>query len=350
MIQTFSFHLPSNSGLVASVITPTIQKEVTYAVLAAITLASGQAPSNMTVVPTFSTSSSDGSITITFLIDSTLSKIVNTTIFISADTYAADPIGSTALAVKSASGGNRVQGAAVSLTTAARQASVSVCALVDTNTTTSTKNTLVSRIANVIHINASSIEATGVCALVENAIVSDSFGTIVGLGIGGNVPTTAGRSTGTSLSELLENGGIATFVAALVAALMTAFFIFYYLFVRRRFNESANTTSSSTTTTTNLISGRGGDKSMTRYQQNPLRVGVKTAKNPLTQQNPLLRVKKNSSLLRGEQPKPPPIGRSAPKHSFASSSSYDDIGKPKSSSGGVSVSLALATTENPMRQ
>jgi len=346
MIQTFSFHLPSNSGLVASVITPAIQKEVTDAVLAAITLASGQAPSNMTVIPTFSTSSSDGSITITFLIDSTLSKIMNTTIFISADTYAADPTGSTALAVKSASGGNGVRGAAVSLTTAARQASKSVCALVDTSTAISTTNTLVSRISNVIQINASSIEATGVCALVENAIVSDSFGTIVGVG---NIPTEAGRSAGTSLSELLENGGIATFVAALVAALITAFFIFYCSFVRRRSQKAAHTTTTTTIiTTTDLISGRGGgDITVNHYQQNPLRVGGdKTQKNSLTQQ------KKNPLLLRGKKKGEQQLGLSSPKHSFASSSSSydDDIGKPKSSSGGVSVSLALATTENPMRQ
>ena len=293
MIQTYSFHLPSNSGLVASVITPVIHKEVTDAVFTAITLASGQAPSNITVVPTFSTSSSDGSITISFLIDATLSKIVNTTIFISADTYAADPVGSTAIAVKSASGGNVVRGAAISLTTAARQAAKSICTLVDTSTTTSTTNTLVSRIANVIQINASSIEAISSCALVENAIVSDSFGTTIGVGASKN------SRGGTSLNEFLDNDGIYTFIAALIAASMTLLLLFYCSYARR-------------------------SKSSTII---------------MTTQQQLLSLKSS------------PIVRSSPKRSFASSSSssYDQhhVGKQKSSSNAKDGDIAMI--ENPLR-
>ena len=215
--QTLSFHLPPSSGLVASVITPAIQKEVISAAVAAITLASGQAPSNMTVIPTFSTSSVDGSITISFLIDATLSKIVNTKTFISAAAYAADPIGSTAIAVKSATGGIIVQSAAISLTTAARQSATSVCALIDNTPTT---NTLVSRIANIIQINASSITGTGVCAKVDDAIISKVFGVVTSGDEVISGSTTA--ATGLSLTELLQSGGIAGFTSAVIS-----FFILY---------------------------------------------------------------------------------------------------------------------------
>jgi len=255
MIQTVSFHLPSNSGLVASVITPAIQKEVLAAALSAITLASGQAPSNMTIIPTFSTSSSDGSITISFLIDATLSKIVNTTTFISADTYAANPIGSTVIAVKSATGGIGVKSAAISLTTAARQASVSVCALFNATATSSTTNTLISRIANVIQINASSIEAAGVCAKVEDAIISNVFG-VVTRGDGINSDSS---STGLSLTELFQSGGIAGLIAALIA-----FFILYTI-AQRISNNNTNKKENITSTTS-----RGSKiKSMISLTQQP---------------------------------------------------------------------------------
>jgi hypothetical protein len=307
MIQTFLFHLPSNSGLVASVITPAIQKEVADAVILAITLASGQAPSNMTIIPTFSTSSSDGSITISFFIDATLSKIVNTTTFISADTYAADPIGSTAIAVKSATGGIGVQSAAISLTTAARQASVSVCALFNATATSSTTNTLVSRIANVIRINASSIEATGVCTKVDDAIISNVFG-IVTTGDGINSDSS---STNLSLTELFQSGGIAGLIAALIAS-----FILYTI-ARRISNNNKKkkediSTSPSTTSRSTII------KSMT---------------SP-------------SKQFQQQQPKAPK--NHPPKHAFTSfqHTHTENLGSVNSSDNSLRL---VATTINPLR-
>jgi len=308
MIQTVSFHLPSNSGLVASVITPAIQKEVLAAAVAAITLASGQAPSNMTIIPTFSISSSDGSITISFLIDATLSKIVNTTTFISADTYAANPIGSTVIAVKSATGGIGVKSAAISLTTAARQASVSVCALFNATATSSTTNTLVSRIANVIKINASSIEAVGVCAKVGDAIISNVFG-IVTTGDGINSDSS---STGLSLTELFQSGGIAGLIAALIA-----FFILYIIARRISNNNKKKKENISNTSTT---SRSGKIKSMTSSP--------------------------SSKQLQQRQPKPPKSN--PPKHAFTSfqHTHTENPGSVNSSDN----SLRLATTINPLRE
>ena len=296
MSQTLSFHLPSNSGS-ASVITPAIQKEVVAAAVAAITLASGQAPSNMTVVPTFSTSSSDGSITISFLIDSTLSKIVNTTMFISAAAYAADPIGSTAIAVKSATGGSGVQSASISLTTAARQAATSVCALANATTT------LVSRIATVIQINASSIIATGVCAKVEDAIISNVFGVVTTGADSAGSATAAAVAAGLSLSEILQSGGVAGVCAALIVL-----FIIYTMARRNVKNSDKNN---------NVITSRVAKiKSLT---SSPL---------PLTQ-----------------QPRPPKSD--PPKHAFTSFQQAHSENNP----GSVNNSdKSLATIVNPLRQ
>ena len=307
MTQTLSFHLPSNSGSV-SVITPAIQKEVTDAVLAAITLASGgQAPSNISIVPTFLTSSSDGSITISFLIDATLSKIVNTTIFISAVTYAADPAGSTAIAIKSASGGNKVQDVAITLTTAARQASVSVCALVNA-TTTPTTNTLVSRIANVIQKNASSIIATAVCAKVEDAIISNVFGVI---NSAAGIATAEG---GLSITEILQSGGVAGLIGAFIA------FLLLYLMARRR-------TGNSTINKNNINTSRDAKiKSLTS--------------SPMA-----------SSLQ--QQPRPPK--RNPPKHAFSSFHQSSSSSEKTNVTGSGAKSTknsdnSLATTMNPLRQ
>ena len=295
--QTLSFHLPSNSGS-ASVITPLIQKEVADAVLAAITSASGQAPSNMTIVPIFSTSSSDGggSITISFLIDATLSKIVNTTIFISAVAYANDPVGSTAIAIKSATGGSEVQSAAASLTTAA----TSVCALVNATTSaTTTTNSLVSRIANVIQKNASSITATAVCA--KDAIISTVFGVFVSDSSASGSSATSTAGGGLSITDILQSGGVAGLIGALIA-----FFIMYT--IARR---SSNMKKKKNTTAT--ASSRNHTKVKRLQTQNPR----------------------------------PPKGI-PPKHAFTSfqQSHSENPGSVSSSDS----SLSLATTVNPLRR
>ena len=272
MTQTLSFHLPSNSGS-ASVLTPAIQKEVTDAVLAAIAIASGgQAPSNMTIVPTFVTSSSDGSITISFLIDATLSKNVNTTISISELTYAADPTGSIANAVKAATGGNIVNGVAVSLTRIAQYAAASVCALVNA---TAPISTLISRISIATQINASSIIATGVCGIVDGgATISDVYR----INIVGNDNAIAGGSDGSGMSDLLVNGGLAAFFGAIIA-----FCVMYVSLIRRaksaRATAAAATTSTTTTKANKLTTGPlaapRGEKSTNQliHHQNPMNRG-----------------------------------------------------------------------------
>jgi len=164
--------------------------------------------------------------------------------------------------VKSASGGNGVRDAAVSLTTAARQAAKSVCTLVDTSTTTSTTNTLVSRIANVTQINASSIEATGVCALVENASVSDSFG--VTHGGNDNGIAAGGNDSLISMSDLLLSGGVAAFIGVIVALS-----IMYFLLFRR--SKAGCTTAAAAAKTLPLI-----------HHQNPMNRG----KQQLQKQTP----------------------------------------------------------------
>jgi hypothetical protein len=301
MKQTLSFHLPSNSG-VASVITPAIQKEVLAAAVGAITLASGQAPSNMTIVPTFSTSNSDGSITILFLIEATLSKIVNTTISINAAAYSADPTGSTATAIKSSKGGIIVQGIAVSLTAVARQAAASVCALVNASATT----TLVSRIATVIQINASSIIATGVCA-VDSTIISDAYGVITVVD-GGSDKAGGTTTAGLSLTEILQSGGVAGLIAACIALFIM------YLLARRKVKNSNNS---------NITTSRGaGIKSTSTFSTlNPLKTTT--------------------------TPKPPKSN--PPKHAFTSFQHTHTENNPGSVNSSDS-SLKLATTINPLRK
>ena len=292
------------------------------AALKAITLASGQAPSNMTLLPTFSTSSIDGSITITFRIDSILSKIVNTTISISAATYAADPTGSTMAAVKSATGSVRTRTVADSLTQSAQQASESVCALINATKLSSstgelTPSALVSRISNVVQLNSSSIKTTSICEKVENAVLSEVFGTTLTTNISAATSATANSLP---MSELLMSGGMSALIVAVLV------FLIGYFFLNRRAKAARAALESAA-------------KKSSIYQQNPMMQGLNRRNKPIPPQG--IPPKHAYTSYHDHVDKPPPL---------YAQQNYEIASKMMRSNPSVASTISTTTTNNKSKK
>jgi hypothetical protein len=234
---TLSFALPANAndpGVIAA-----LQREAVSAAYEAIQAATGGVvPYNLTVVPSTSTNT-DGTVTVTMRVRAGFSASVNSTTTASASSYAADPAGVTATAVKAASNGAAVASTTAGLNLAAKRAAAIADAFANGTIVTGTPpSTLASRFAAVTSAVLIAAGRSSAAALVNASIVAPKV-TAIDVGsptvdtsnekISG-IASTYGIAASDSFiapSELVSNGLIsgAAFAASSLLAL--------YLYVRR---------------------------------------------------------------------------------------------------------------------
>ena len=192
--------LPAGSGGEVSVIAA-VRAQVAAAAIAGMTSAAGQAPSNVTIVPTAVTAT-DGSDSLTMRVYATFSMPVNTTTRVTVTDFLAYPEAATAAAIKSASGGRGVFAAAAALKNAVGMAAASTAAIISGETLSG--DPPATRASHVAAAAANALTAAGrsdAAALVNATSLLPTGSAVAG-------EPTVGDISGIGV-ELHESGGVA---------------------------------------------------------------------------------------------------------------------------------------------